>query len=80
MTCKQDREPESKIAQDMEHPKERNDAPDYFFNALELSSHGTNLKHIRILNGNAAHLVTQAESEAGIFGMHKTLVSNPLVF
>lgn len=64
----------------MEHPKERNDVPDYFFNALELSSHSTNWRHITILDNNAAPLVPQAESEAGILGMHKALVSNPLVF
>ena len=64
----------------MERPKERNDVPDYLFNALELSSHSTNWRHITILDNNAALLVPQAESEAGILGMHKALVSNPLVF
>ena len=70
---------ESKVAKHMDYPKERSDAPDYFFNELELSSHGANLRHT-ILDHNAASLVAQAENEASILGMHKALASNPLVF
>ena len=80
MTCKGGSGTDWKIAKHMERPKERNDVPDYLFNALELSSHSTNWRHITILDNNAAPLVPQAESEAGILGMHKALVSNPLVF